>query len=167
MTSASAGTHAVLNQSTALSGHNVYSTDRALRDALAFHAPQTDDALRIELGAQMGDSAMQAHAFPPPASIAATTASASAALLRALTTTAAPASPSAIAMVRPMRRPAPVTMATRPASGSGFDMRLSPVRHERRRSRRAPPVYGVKHLRKRRPAYCRCMRNGEKGTQWG
>jgi len=55
-------THEVLNQSTPLAGHNLYSTDCALRDALAFHAPQADDAHRIKLGAQMGDAAMQTHA---------------------------------------------------------------------------------------------------------
>ena len=55
-------THEVLNQSTPLAGHNLYSTDRALRDALTFHAPQADEAHRIELGAQMGDAAMQTHA---------------------------------------------------------------------------------------------------------
>jgi putative acyl-CoA dehydrogenase len=55
-------THEVMNQSASLAGHNLYSTDRALRDALAFHAPKADDAQRIKLGAQMGDAAMQAHA---------------------------------------------------------------------------------------------------------
>ena len=56
------GTHTVLNQSTPLAGHNVYSTDRALHDALKFHLPQADEADRIELGAYLGDAAMQAHA---------------------------------------------------------------------------------------------------------
>ena len=55
-------THEVLNQSTALAGHNLYSTDRALRDALAFHAPLADEAERVRLGAQVGDAAMQMHA---------------------------------------------------------------------------------------------------------
>ncbi len=55
-------THEVLNQSTPLVGHNVYSTDRALRDALNFHSPQADEAHRIKLGALVGDAAMQTHA---------------------------------------------------------------------------------------------------------
>ena len=55
-------THDVLNQSTVLAGHNVYSTDRALRDALSFHAPLAPEGPRIELGAQVGEAAMQAHA---------------------------------------------------------------------------------------------------------
>jgi len=62
MSSILLGTHEVLNQSTPLAGHNVYGTDRALRDALMFHAPQADEAQRIELGAQVGDLAMQTHA---------------------------------------------------------------------------------------------------------
>ena len=55
-------THEVLNQSTPLVGHNLYSTDRALRDALRFHAPQADENLRVRLGALLGDEAMQTHA---------------------------------------------------------------------------------------------------------
>ena len=55
-------THAVLNQSTALTGHNVYSADRALRDALAFHAPGADERSRLALGALLGSEAMQTHA---------------------------------------------------------------------------------------------------------
>ncbi|MEP7101414.1 MAG: isovaleryl-CoA dehydrogenase [Burkholderiales bacterium] len=58
----SAATHEVLNQAAALAGHNVYLTDHALRDALAFHALQADDAQRIELGALLGEEAMQTHA---------------------------------------------------------------------------------------------------------
>ena len=61
-------------------------------------------------------SAMRASALPPRDSISATTASTSARLARPLTATAAPASARASAMARPMLRPAPVTMATRPAS---------------------------------------------------
>jgi putative acyl-CoA dehydrogenase len=55
-------THEVLNQSTALAGHNVYSGDRALRDALAFHAPGADETGRVALGALLGSEAMQTHA---------------------------------------------------------------------------------------------------------
>ncbi|MBC8056490.1 MAG: isovaleryl-CoA dehydrogenase [Rhizobiales bacterium] len=57
-----ADTHEVTNQPAPLAGHNVYTTDRALRDALAFHAPQAEERQRIKLGAQLGDEAMQAHA---------------------------------------------------------------------------------------------------------
>lgn len=59
---ASAATHEVLNQSTPLAGHNVYSGDRALRDALAFHAPGADEGSRVSLGALLGSEAMQTHA---------------------------------------------------------------------------------------------------------
>lgn len=55
-------THEVLNQSTPLTGHNLYTTDRALRDALQFHAPQASDRERVALGALLGDAAMQTHA---------------------------------------------------------------------------------------------------------
>ena len=59
---APAATHEVLNQSTVLAGHNVYSGDRALRDALAFHLPGADEQPRIALGALIGTEAMQEHA---------------------------------------------------------------------------------------------------------
>ncbi len=59
---ASAATHDVLNQSTPLAGHNVYTGDRALRDALQFHLPDADEAPRVDLGALLGDAAMQTHA---------------------------------------------------------------------------------------------------------
>jgi putative acyl-CoA dehydrogenase len=55
-------THEVLNQSEPLAGHNLYTTDRALCDALQFHAPQADAARRTELGGLLGDPAMQTHA---------------------------------------------------------------------------------------------------------
>ncbi|MEO6033309.1 MAG: acyl-CoA dehydrogenase family protein [Burkholderiaceae bacterium] len=58
----STGTLEVLNQSTPLVGHNVYSNDRALRDALAFHLPGADEAHRVTLGALLGSEAMQMHA---------------------------------------------------------------------------------------------------------
>jgi putative acyl-CoA dehydrogenase len=60
--SAITATHEVLNQSSALVGHNVYAGDRALRDALAFHAPGADDSARVSLGALLGSEAMQTHA---------------------------------------------------------------------------------------------------------
>jgi putative acyl-CoA dehydrogenase len=55
-------TKAVFNQSTALVGHNVYSTDRALQDALRFNAPDANDTQRVALGALLGEEAMQTHA---------------------------------------------------------------------------------------------------------
>ncbi|HWH81234.1 MAG TPA: isovaleryl-CoA dehydrogenase [Burkholderiaceae bacterium] len=58
----SAATHQVTNQPGALVGHNVYSGDRALRDALRFHLPEADEAPRIAFGARLGDAAMQEHA---------------------------------------------------------------------------------------------------------
>jgi hypothetical protein len=57
-----------------------------------------------------------AKALPPARSISAATAFASCTFERALTTTAAPPSASASAMARPILRPAPVTIATRPDS---------------------------------------------------
>ena len=59
---APAATHEVLNQSTALTGHNVYSCDRALRNALVFHAPDADETARVALGALLGSEPMQTHA---------------------------------------------------------------------------------------------------------
>ena len=55
-------THDVTNQPLPLVGHNVYTTDRALRDALAFHAPGADEAGRVALGQLLGSEAMQTHA---------------------------------------------------------------------------------------------------------
>jgi len=55
-------THEVTNQAAPLAGHNLYATDRALRDALRFHAPQVDENARVKLGALLGDAAMQTHA---------------------------------------------------------------------------------------------------------
>ena len=55
-------THEVTNQPVPLVGHNVYATDRALRDALAFHAPGADESARFALGALLGSEAMQTHA---------------------------------------------------------------------------------------------------------
>ena len=55
-------THEVLNQSTPLADYNVYATNRALRDALAYHLPGADEAPRLALGASLGSAAMQQHA---------------------------------------------------------------------------------------------------------
>lgn len=55
-------THDVLNQSTPLAGCNLFETDRALRDALAFNAPGLDTAALHALGAQCGTEQMQTHA---------------------------------------------------------------------------------------------------------
>ena len=55
-------THEVLNQSSVLVGHNLYGTDRALQDALRCHAPDADERPRTQLGALLGDAAMQTHA---------------------------------------------------------------------------------------------------------
>src|SRR6185312_16411782 len=66
-------------------------------------------------------SAVMPSALPPARSISPATASASLRLERTLTMTAAPPSASASAMPRPILRPAPVTMATRPASSLVMD----------------------------------------------
>ncbi|HSW06623.1 isovaleryl-CoA dehydrogenase [Aquabacterium sp.] len=55
-------THEVLNQSTPLADVNLYSGNRALRDALRFNAPALDDAALVALGAEAGSSAMQRDA---------------------------------------------------------------------------------------------------------
>lgn len=55
-------THEVTNQATPLVGHNVYSGDRGLRDALAFHLPGADESGRESFGALLGSEAMQTHA---------------------------------------------------------------------------------------------------------
>jgi putative acyl-CoA dehydrogenase len=55
-------THEVTNQSTPLTDYNVYATNRALRDALAFHLPGADESARHALGASLGSAAMQQHA---------------------------------------------------------------------------------------------------------
>jgi putative acyl-CoA dehydrogenase len=57
-----AATHEVMNQSTPLSDTNLYATNRALRDALAFHLPGADEGSRLALGASLGSAAMQQHA---------------------------------------------------------------------------------------------------------
>ncbi|CAN5194473.1 acyl-CoA dehydrogenase family protein [soil metagenome] len=59
-------THEVTNQPEPLTGYNVYTGDRALRDALAFHRPEAagsaDETRRGELGAMLGSAEMQTHA---------------------------------------------------------------------------------------------------------
>jgi putative acyl-CoA dehydrogenase len=55
-------TDEVSNQSSPLADYNVYGTDRALRDALAFHRPGADERARSALGAVLGSAAMQTHA---------------------------------------------------------------------------------------------------------
>ena len=61
-TANASATHEVLNQSTALVGHDVYGGDRALRDALAFHLPGADESGRHAFGTLLGSEAMQTHA---------------------------------------------------------------------------------------------------------
>ncbi len=55
-------THEVANQALPLVGANLFDGDRALRDALAFHAPGVDTAALSGLGAEIGTAEMQAHA---------------------------------------------------------------------------------------------------------
>ncbi len=57
-----AANHAVENQVTPLAGHDVFGGDRALVDALRFHAPALDTAPLGALGRRCGSAAMQAHA---------------------------------------------------------------------------------------------------------
>lgn len=55
-------THEVFNQPAPLAGYNLFRTHRALRDALAFNAPQLDLAPLDALGAAVGTPEMQVHA---------------------------------------------------------------------------------------------------------
>jgi len=55
-------THEVFNQPVPLAGYNLFASNRALRDALRFHAPQLPTAGLEALGALVGTDAMQAHA---------------------------------------------------------------------------------------------------------
>ncbi|MDB5898800.1 MAG: acyl-CoA dehydrogenase, partial [Ramlibacter sp.] len=55
-------THEVLNQPEPLVGYNLFETNRPLRDALRFNAPQLDTASLSRLGALLGTEAMQTHA---------------------------------------------------------------------------------------------------------
>ncbi|HEY9224906.1 MAG TPA: acyl-CoA dehydrogenase family protein, partial [Variovorax sp.] len=55
-------THEVFNQPAPLAGYNLFRTNEALRDALAFNAPQLDLAPLDALGAAVGTPEMQVHA---------------------------------------------------------------------------------------------------------
>jgi putative acyl-CoA dehydrogenase len=55
-------THEVTNQPQPLVDYDLYSTNRPLRDALAFHLPGADEAPRAALGTLLGSAAMQTHA---------------------------------------------------------------------------------------------------------
>ncbi len=56
------GTHEVTNQAAPLVGHNLFETNRALRDALGFNAPKLDLAPLQALGAKLGQAEMMVHA---------------------------------------------------------------------------------------------------------
>ncbi len=56
------GTHEVFNQSTPWSGANLYDTNPALQDALAFHLPAHDTSRLAALGLEAGSAEMQMHA---------------------------------------------------------------------------------------------------------
>jgi putative acyl-CoA dehydrogenase len=55
-------THEVFNQSLPLQDANLFLGNKALRDALALHAPSLDTAVLAALGAEVGSAAMQTHA---------------------------------------------------------------------------------------------------------
>ncbi|MFT3721213.1 isovaleryl-CoA dehydrogenase [Pseudorhodoferax sp.] len=55
-------THEVFNQSTPLVDYDLFGTHRAMRDALAFHAPGLQLAPLQALGRELGTAAMQTHA---------------------------------------------------------------------------------------------------------
>lgn len=55
-------THEVFNQPAPLAGYNLFETNRTLRDALKFNAPQLELAPLQHLGAAIGTEEMQAHA---------------------------------------------------------------------------------------------------------
>ena len=55
-------THEVFNQAEPLVGTNLFSGNRALRDALAFNAPALPTAELEQLGALAGSAEMQTHA---------------------------------------------------------------------------------------------------------
>ena len=55
-------THEVFNQPQPLVGYNLFGSNRALRDALKFNAPQLGMAALSALGATLGSADMQAHA---------------------------------------------------------------------------------------------------------
>ena len=55
-------THEVFNQPAPLTGYNLFETNRPLRDALKFNAPQLQLAPLEHLGASLGTAEMQTHA---------------------------------------------------------------------------------------------------------
>ena len=55
-------THEVFNQPEPLVNRDLFETNRALRDALRFNAPDLDTAPLQQLGRLAGSEAMQAHA---------------------------------------------------------------------------------------------------------
>jgi putative acyl-CoA dehydrogenase len=55
-------THEVFNQPEPLVGYNLFETNRALRDALKFNAPQLDTAALSRLGGKLGSADWQTHA---------------------------------------------------------------------------------------------------------
>jgi putative acyl-CoA dehydrogenase len=55
-------THEVVNQSTPLVDINLFETDRALRDALRFNAPQLETGALSKVGAEAGSAETVAHA---------------------------------------------------------------------------------------------------------
>jgi putative acyl-CoA dehydrogenase len=57
-----AGGHEVFNQSSPWVGSNLFEGNRALRDALAFHAPGHDAPRLAALGQEAGSAEMQLHA---------------------------------------------------------------------------------------------------------
>jgi putative acyl-CoA dehydrogenase len=58
----SAVTHEVFNQSTPLVDVDLFSANRPLQDALAFHLPGVDRERFIAMGRELGSAAMQQHA---------------------------------------------------------------------------------------------------------
>ncbi|MEB0112295.1 DNA alkylation response protein, partial [Variovorax sp. RTB1] len=55
-------THDVFNQPSPLVGYNLFETNRPLRDALKFNAPDLQTAGLHELGETIGSAEMQTHA---------------------------------------------------------------------------------------------------------
>lgn len=55
-------THTVLNQARPLAGHDLFETDRGLRDALEFNAPGNDTSSLSRLGRLLVTDEMQGHA---------------------------------------------------------------------------------------------------------
>lgn len=55
-------THEVFNQPAPLTGYNLFETNRPLRDALKFNAPDLHPAALSHLGAAVGSAEMQTHA---------------------------------------------------------------------------------------------------------